>query len=49
MYIPASVTTAAIPFNNMVEHESQHGWIITSIVKCGVKLLIHAGIKFKSC
>ena len=26
----------------MDEHESQYAWLITSIIKCGMKLLIHS-------
>ena len=29
------------PFTNMVQLQSQHGDVITCLVKCGMKLLIH--------
>ena len=30
------------PFINMVQLLSQHGWVITSIISCGMKLFIHS-------
>ena len=35
------------PFTNMDCLKSQHGWLFTSIIKCGMKLLIHSQISMQ--
>ena len=34
--------TPWVPFSKMVEFSSQHGLVITCIIKCGMKLLTHS-------
>ena len=38
---PSIQMMSGAPFTNMVQFQSQHGYIITCLVKCGMKLLIH--------